>query len=452
MPPNPTSYDTPRDPTVPPSTFEGMRGGQFYVNRLTIVDAFGQTLEIVFAPTPPDTFPRTTTNDVFHPLLSDGMAPTEPISTTEPLRFVQLPPRLLQQARLNFQFLPQVGDNPILGWILPNHLDSGLAVYDPNGVAYGEMTLGVDQADHPVVEWLAAPNSPVPTLPAPAQGQSQLVGFLANLKSLGAGAFSDFLQAVDETLWTIDPLGNRSDSFLSCLIGRPLAVVAASVSFELQAEPWRDPDWPYTFANPRPDPLFLGYKFPVRLGDLGYRQDGLIGYFLNGDYTNFNAIHLPEPGPNDPPLSGYLKQIAVGNYIPNLGFAEQGPGTPATLTMIMDPRGSVHSQCGFLPVKEVTLVPAWVDSALAKVSVTFRTGAALVGTQQIIPKDQTTPITALLLTSPAERHGTWSWLESDGQGHWPETTLTPVDGTAIFPATPPTLREGLLKLTGGMDE
>jgi hypothetical protein len=120
--------------------------------------------------------------------------------------------------------------------------------------------------------------------------------------------------------------------------------------------------------------------------------------------------------------------------------------------MIMDPRGSVHSQYGFLPVKEVTLVPAWVDSALAKVSVTFRTGPALVGTQQIIPKDQTTPITALLLTSPAERHGTWSWLESDGQGHWPETTLTPVDGTAIFPATPPTLREGLLKLTGGMDE
>ena len=198
----------------------------------------------------------------------------------------------------------------------------------------------MDQNNHPVVDWLAAPNSPYPTLPDPAQAQGPLLGFLTNLKKLGAGAFSDFLQSVDETLWTIDPLGSRSDTFLSILIGRPLALVAASLSFELETEPWRDPDWPYTFAKPRPDPLFLNYKFPVRLGDLGYRQDGLIGYFLEGNYLNFNAIHLPKPGPNDPQLSGYLKQIGIGNYI-NLGFAAKGPGTPATLTMIVDPRASV---------------------------------------------------------------------------------------------------------------
>jgi hypothetical protein len=451
MPPRPTSADPPRDPTVPPSTFEGMRGGQFYVNQLTIVDAFGQTLEIVLAPTPPNQFPVTTNNQVFHPLLSDGVEPTEPLSKMEPQRFAQLPPRLLQQARLNFEFLPQVGDNPIVGWILPNHLDSGLSVYDPNGVAYGELTLGVDQANNPVVDWLAAPDSPFPALPGPAQGQGQLIGFLANLKKLGAGAFSDFLQSVDETLWTIDPLGNRSDAFLSVLIGRPLAVVAASLSFELEAEPWRDPDWPYTFANPRPDPLFLNYKFPVRLGDLGYREDGLIGYFLDGEYRNFNAIHLPDRGENDPPLTGYLKQIGVGNYI-NLGFAAKVRGTPATLTMIVDPRAGVHAQCGFFPVKEVTLVPDWVDSALEQVTVTVRTGPLLASTQQIVPPGQTDHITTLLLTSPAERHGTWSWIESDGKGHWPEFTLTTVDSTANFPATPPTLREGFLKLTGGVDK
>jgi len=451
MPPHPTSYDSPRNSLVPPSTFEGMRGGQFYINRLTIVDAFGQTLEIVFAPTPPNQFPIGKNNEIFHPLLADGVAPTEPISKLEPLRFVQVPPRVLQPARLNFQFLPQVGDNPIVGWILPNHLDSGLSVYDANGISYGELTLGVDQSNRPVVDWLAAPNSPYPTLPDPAPDQGPLIGFLANLKTLGTRAFSDFLQSVDETLWTIDQLGNRGDAFLSVLIGRPLAIVAASLSFELEADPWRDPDWPYTFANPRPDPLFLKYKFPVRLGDLGYRQDGLIGYFLNGDYHNFNAMHLPEPGPKDPPLSGYLIQIKPGNYI-NLGFRAKGPGTPATLLMIMDPRAGVHAQCGLLPVKEVTLVPDWVDSALAKVAVTFRTGPVLVGTRQILPTGQANHITTLLLTSPAEQHGTWSWLESDGQGHWPETALTPVDSTANFPATPPTLREGLLKLTGGLDK
>jgi hypothetical protein len=451
MPPNPTSAEPPVNPTVPPSTFEGMRGGQFYINQLTIVDAFGQTLEIVFAPTATSQFPLTAKNDVFHPLLSDGVAPCHPISTLEPLRFVQLPPRLLQLARLNFNFTPGADGNPIVGWILPNHLDSGLSVYDEAGTALGELTLGVDQSDAPLVDWMAAPNSPFPTLPDPSAAQGPLMGFVAKLKSLGAGPFSDLLQAVDETLWTVDPLGNRSDNFLSVLIGRPLAVVAASISFELQAEPWRDPDWPYTFADPKPEPLFLNYEFPVRLGDLGYRQDGLIGYFTNGDYANFNAIHVPQPGPNDPPLSGYLKKIEVGNYIP-LGFAEKGPGTPAVLTIIMDPRGSVHAQCGFLPVKEISLVPDWVDSALSNVAITFRTGPVLVGTQQIIPKGGTDPITALLLTSPAEQHGTWSWVESDGHGNWPDTVLTPVDGTASFPETPPTLREGLLKLTGGMDK
>src|SRR5262249_31014786 len=188
--------------------------------------------------------------------------------------------------------------------------------------------------------------------------------------------------------------------------------------------------------------LFLNYKFPVRLGDLGYRQDGLIGYFLNGDYRNFNAIHLPD---SEPSLSGYLKQIGPGNYI-NLGFAAKGPGTPASLTMIVDPRAGVHAQCGFLPVKEVDLVPDWVDTALAQVAVTFRTGPLLAVIQQLVPAGKIDPITTLLLTSPAERQGTWSWIESDGKGHWPEITLTPVDSTANFPATPPTLREGFLKL------
>ena len=120
--------------------------------------------------------------------------------------------------------------------------------------------------------------------------------------------------------------------------------------------------------------------------------------------------------------------------------------------MIVDPRGSVHAQCGFLPVKDVMLVPDWVDSALDEVAITFRTGPVLVGTQQMIPTGKTDSVTTLLLTSPAERDGVWTWVESDSKGRWTEMTLTPVDSTARFKATPPTLREGLLKLTGGLDQ
>jgi hypothetical protein len=449
FPPNPMLADRPRDPNPPPSIFEGLRGGQLLVNRVTIVDAFGQTLEVVESPGPNGQFARTFGNQVFHPLTADGLTPSAPLSTIEPLRFVQLPPRLLQTARVNLDFNAEANGSAIIGWLLPDHLDSGISAYGPDGTAYGTLRLGVAAGGAPNVAWDPAPYSPWQTLPLPSAQLPDFQNALATLQSLGPGALADLLQSVDETLWTVDPLGGRSDAFLSLLIGRPIAVVAATLSLELQRDPLRDTAWPYTFTDP--DPLFLDYTFPVRLGDLGYRQDGLLGYFAGGDFTHFDSIHVPARGPKDPPLTGYLQAIAPDNYI-NLGFAEDGPGTPEKLVMLMDPRASVHVQCGILPVKQATLPSAWVDGALAAMIATFRTGPSLVSQQAVIPASQGDPATALLMPRFAEQSGTLTWLEADGQGGWTELALARVDGAARLPATAPTLREGLMKLSGGADQ
>jgi hypothetical protein len=446
---NPTMAATPRDPTPPPSSFEGLRGGQFYLNRLTIIDAFGQTLEVVEAPVAPDQFPRTFDNFVFQPLVADGLTPTRTLRSQEPERFVQLPPRLLQPARLNLDFQLKENGSPIIGWILPNHLDSGIAVYGPDGSALGTLRLGVDAAGVPVATWDAAPHSSWPMLPDPSEDLPDFQNFVATLRSQGAAALREFLKSVDESLWTVDPLGGPTDSFLSILIGRPLAAVSATLSFELLADPLRDVNWPYTFSPP--SPLFLGYKFPVRLGDLGYRQDGLIGYFAGRDFTRFNCIHLPQSGPGDPPLSPYLKAIAPDNHV-NIGFADRGPGPAANLVLLMDPRAGVHAQCGLLPVKQATLLPAWVDSALNAMVATFRTGPALVSQQPAAPRDNGQapggePATALLLPRFAQLRGDLTWLERNGDGDWSEMALAPIDGSARLAATAPTLREGLLKLS-----
>lgn len=449
IPPDPQLAKRPRNPVPPPSTFEGLRGGQLLVNRVTIVDAFGQTLEVVKAPIPPDQFARTFDNEVFHPLKADGLIADPPLSPLEPLRFAQLPPRLLQAARVNLDFATQANGSAVVGWLLPDHLDAGLSAYGPDGTAFGTLRLGVDAAGDPVVAWDAAPYSPWPALPPPSPDLPDFQNALATLRSLGAGALRDFLRSIDESLWTVDPLGGRSDAFLALLIGRPLAVVTATVSLEIEGDPLRDTAWPYTFSQS--DPLFLRYRFPVRLGDLGYRQDGLIGYFAGGDFTRFDCVHLPEETLQGPAASDYLRRIEPGNYL-NLAFAADGPGPAETLLMLMDPRAGVHVQCGILPVKEATLPSAWVDGALAAMIATFRAGPSLVSQQPATTAGPDDPAVALLMPRFAEQRGTLTWLEADGQGGWTEMALAPVDGAARLPTIAPTLREGLLKLGGGIDQ
>jgi hypothetical protein len=429
---------------LPPSSFEGLRGGQLLIERITVVDAFGQTLEIVEAPTTTNQFPHTVDGAVFHPLIADGLAASEPLSPVEAPRYVQLPPRVLQPTRLNLEFMEDASGTAILGWVLPDHPDSSVAIYGPDGTAYGALRLGVNLAGAPAADWDPAPGSPWPTLPTPSAQLPPLEQFVATLQARGAAALADFLGAVDESLWTVDPLGARSDQFLSLLIGRPLAVVSAAVSLELRTSPWRDLAWPYTFDDPLPP--FLDYPFEIRLGDLGYHEDGLIGYFSGGDFGQFNCIHEP-----DSAASGYLKPIGPGNFV-EASFGSVGRGAAQHLTMLIDPRAGVHAQCALVPVVSRTLPAAWVDPALAAMAATFRVGPALVAQQSVVPAQAGGPTTAVVLPRFAESRGTLTWLEADGAGGWIERALVPPTGTAALPPTAPTLREGLLKLTGGVDQ
>ncbi|WP_438033385.1 hypothetical protein [Sorangium sp. So ce204] len=441
VPPNPQLAAARR--AVPPSSFEGLRGGQFYVSRLAVVDAFGRTLEIVTDQTAAQT----------PVLVGAGLQVTRPIVPVNPQGLVQLPPRLLQPSRLNLQFVPTAAGTPIVGWILPDHLDRGLAVYGPDGTLYGELSPVVDADGAPFVDWWPAPDTPYPTLDPLVGTEPQLGGFLVALKAAGPIALAEFVRAVDETLWSVDPLGDRPNTYLSVLVGRLLAIVTATISLELQTEAHRDPAWPYTFADPPPEPLFLGHHFPVQLGQLAAHQDGLLGYFCDGDYDHFNAVHVPGAGPDDPARSsGYLKPIGDGNWI-ELGFAAAGPGPSRSLTLVMDPRAAVHAQCGLLPVKDISLVPAWVDSALSAMKAAFRVGPVLAEQRRIAPAPDSPAVDSLLLPRPAERDGggsNWQWRQPATGGAFTDLTLAPVDGGASLPDTPPILRHGVLQRSGGL--
>ncbi|MBQ0740693.1 hypothetical protein J9332_41100, partial [Aquimarina celericrescens] len=84
----------------------------------------------------------------YHPVLGTG------VTTSNDPNLVQLPPRVTQSARFDFNLLSGDGKpdtlqenqtvNPIAGWLLPNHLDKGLSLYTPTGDLMGELLLTGD--------------------------------------------------------------------------------------------------------------------------------------------------------------------------------------------------------------------------------------------------------------------------------------------------------------------
>lgn len=361
--------------------------------------------------------------------------------------YIQLPPALLQPARLDFDLLSATDDtvkfgpaepgaDPVCGWVLPNHLDASLMAYDAQGTALGEMSVGYDASDQPVVYWTPLPGSPYLTLDEIADAIPHFGPFLKALSQQGPATFTAFLQAIDETLWTTAPMGAVFDQNLAVLMGRPLAMVRAQLQFELDGPPYADPSWQYTFEPAQP--AVTGYQFPIELGNIAQLGDGLIGYFAQDDYSRFNVVQ--QAGSES---SGYLAPIGVDDNYLYLPF----DGTTAKqVSMLVDPRAAVHATTAVLPAVKLALPPRFVTDALAAMNVTFRVNGGLT--------DQTTTaddVTTILIPTPKEKNGAWSWVENE-TGGWTSYTTGPNGATARLTTVAPVLRRGLLQLTSPLKE
>lgn len=359
--------------------------------------------------------------------------------------YVQLPPALLQPARLNFDLLSATDDqvkfgplaptaDPICGWVLPNHLDASLMAYDAQGSALGEMSVGISAGDQPAVFWMPAPGSPYASLEQVAAAIPHFGPFLLALSQQAPTTFTAFMQAIDETLWTTVPMGAVFDQSLAVIMGRPLAMVRAQLQFELDGPPYADPSWQFTFAPA--SPAIESYEFPIELGNLGQIEDGLIGYFREDDYSRFNVVAQAGAAPNS-----YLDPIGSdGNYI-SLPF---DGSSACQVSMLIDPRAGVHATTAILPVVALSLPPSLVSDALAAMNVNFRVRGAL--TDQIVSASGAIRI---LMPVPKEKSGAWSWVENDA-GTWTPYETGPNDAAARLSTVPPVLRTGLLQLSSAL--
>jgi hypothetical protein len=440
-------------PNGPALPFHGSRRGAFYFTDFYLYDKFGRVLFMIESGQSSGPFDYRN----FPVRIDSALAPDQALPT-DIASVLQLPPRLLQPARLDIRLLDAIDDTlvyeqdpdvtPIAGWVLPSHLDGSILVFAADGTALGEFRLYAQPDGSKLGGWTPPPHSNL-TLDDIGNQAPHLRDMLASPRLATEAGFQALLTAIDETLWTTDPLGNRADAHLSVLIGRPLALLRTRLQFQLDGAPITDTGWAATFT--RSDPEFLHQQFSIRLGDQATRQDGVIGYFTGSDYDVFNSTVAP---PTEP-AQDYVRVIGpvgspTGNYLA-LSFQ---PQTHQYLTVLADPRAAIHAYTGILPVKQRDIPQQFVEQALAAMEITFRLGPVLttLGPSPSEGTAQPTYPASIVYPTPAEQNGTWSWWEPDAaSGAWTGYGLVKASPTATSSPTPNTLREGSLQFVTDLD-
>ncbi len=402
----------PADEALQPPPFSNLRTGVFKIDELWLVDDFGQWADLLGG-TPAG---NTSSGQVFNPRMR----------WWDDQEFVALPPRVIQPMRLNFRFTstdPNEDDsdpalNPICGWIFYNPLDHALVICERNGRLAGELVITKEQRG-----WRVSWHSVNPGSALAAMRNAGLRTFAEALvqEPTPNPRLLDLLTLIDNSLQRIRPAAARREAVL---FGRPLALISANLGLELYGKAWTNPqkEAPPTRPESTGDAMLDDLLVPANLGCSHNTEDGLIGYFANGNYTKLIAAHLPKP--IDDLRAGYIAQSKTDRV--SIGFR-----SPATLTLLMDPWGSVQAACGLVPAKDISLPGAELDKVVTHLETSFRVGPVLLSPDR------------LALPTPAGDKGRWN-LSAPVTGD-AAAELVPFD-TTYFSEQPVIATEGRLVL------
>lgn len=370
-PPVPTA--TTANPGVP---FSLIRAGALRIDELWLIDDFGQSADLLGL-TPARS---TSSGQVFHPRIRWHDDP----------KVFAMPPRVLQPVRLNFRFTAatQGGSensepalSSIYGWIFYNQLDQALVLCDRKGELMGHLVI-VKDAGGMRIKWeagaggVALANVANPSLKAFAES-------LIESTSTARPRLLELLNLIEKALERIRPSAAPRDTIL---VGRPLALVSASVGLELFGKAWTNPNKAPVERLGSGDEKLDQLKVRVNLGYAHSVEDGLVGYFKAGAYNRIVVPQLP-------------KDVASSTYIvdPDVHGLRAGFGTPEQLTLLMDPWGSVQAACGLVPAKTITLANPELNKIAAQMEASFRVGPVL------LPADR------LALPTPTGNKGAWNF-------------------------------------------
>lgn len=386
----------------PLSDFNPIRAGALRVLRLQLVDSFGTTLDVDVGTL------RTTTQLRVH----------------DHPDWVAMPPRLAQPARLTVNWLDAEDDiqqmnglpdsSPICGWLVPGHLDDSLTVYRADGTAIGALYALPDPVQKQLAQWREVPGAVL--VPVDGIANPHLRAVVQDLRERGPAALGTLLGGLDETLQLIEPEDYAQYRGRAVLMGRPLAVARAEVTLELMGWPAIHQDWNVFRQDLRRQSRetngFSLVRFPVRIGEQHQLGDGVLGFWLEDLGQRLTGGFHDVRGSENP----LVQAIDMPSQY---------------VTVLMDPRGTMHATAGVLPTRTLQIPAAMYRPALEGMAVSFLTAPLLTdGDRVAVPL-------------PAEPGYAWSWQERD-RSQWIERTDLPQPDARI--PGQPTLREGWLTL------
>jgi hypothetical protein len=437
-------------------------GGGARINRLRLVDAFGRWRDIPAA--------RLTAAEIAtsmaHPSGAPRLTLTPRFQRPSRLAFRLVDPRVADgepdiEARVDQQF-PAENISPIAGWLMPDHVDEALEVFDASGTPLGQLMH--DELTGLVV-WEGAPGRPGPIGGPPDPGSDPGARHVTRLaaglvaadvaarhlpRPPNESALSALLRAVDTTLWTVDPLGSLGTGAVAGLVGRPIAVVRAVLRLDIldDMNAVAFADEAARTARARAYGELAARAITVRLGTLTRTDDSLLAYAIDDDYSQLRLVgpEVHEEARTSGRQQGQLTTYGAGSganpppkpirhpYVSGPTDVTLRSRHTVRLTLLMNPGGKAHATAGLLPRKSLALAREWFHDALLKLSPSFRVGPVLV--------DPTT-IRLPLVTGLGEGQ---TFTRRNTPLTWRDDAIVAATQTAYLPEQPSTLQEGWIRI------
>ena len=446
--------------------------GTLSLTRARLLDSFGRTLEVPEA------------------ALKDVSTPSRTMLDDQP-ETLGLAPRLLRPARWRFRWVeagtpvgaegnearvdqiePALMVNPVAGFLLPDHLDESLELFSVDGSPIGEL---LHEAVSGGVVWEIAAGREGPADAGPHHGlapsQLALANFAAGLVAADAAArgglpladakpkesaLSALLRAIDTTLWTVDTFASLGSEHVAGLVGRPIAVVRAQLRLELMpptdvdlADTARAAEWDAA------EEFAKRHAFEVRIGELTRSDDGVLGFFVNDDYSRLRLVDkvIAATAADAGRSRGKLELLGRNTGKPDKSSIEHDYiagsdaddtlslhiGQTVTLTIFMHPAGKCSLTSGILPRKALALARDWVGPGLAKIAPSLRTGPVLVETDL-----DTEGQVRLPKVSVFGKNQNFLWRDTPAS--WRTDAILAATQTALLPDAPAELREGWIRV------